>query len=150
MCPLSTILKRLLVYHGNLIVFSITWEGIPPKTEFFPHVPGFGRVGSVKLSSPSIVGLQRNDSDSNNNNNNKHYPTPCCAQDTLWCVARHESHADSCQKQTGRKKQAAFGSIKTSPSSTPISPVIINTSYQKLPFGSGDDPDKLCFHQARN
>ena len=27
---------------------------------------------------------------------------------------------------------------------------IINTSYQKLPFGSGDDPDKLFFHQALN
>ena len=25
---------------------------------------------------------------------------------------------------------------------------IINTSYQKLPFGSGDDTDKLFFHQA--
>ena len=25
---------------------------------------------------------------------------------------------------------------------------IINTSYQKLPFGSGDYPDKLLFHQA--
>ena len=24
------------------------------------------------------------------------------------------------------------------------------TSYQKLPFGSGDDPDKLFFHQALN
>ena len=24
------------------------------------------------------------------------------------------------------------------------------TSYQKLPFGSGDDPDKLCLHQALN
>ena len=22
------------------------------------------------------------------------------------------------------------------------------TSYQKLPFGSGDDPDKLFFHQS--
>ena len=28
--------------------------------------------------------------------------------------------------------------------------VIINTSYQKLPFGSGDDPDKVFFHQALN
>ena len=28
--------------------------------------------------------------------------------------------------------------------------LIINTSYQKLPFGSGDDPDKLFFHQALN
>ena len=27
---------------------------------------------------------------------------------------------------------------------------IINTSYEKLPFGSGDDPDKLLFHQALN
>ena len=27
---------------------------------------------------------------------------------------------------------------------------IINTSYQKLPFGSGDDPDKLFLHQAVN
>ena len=27
---------------------------------------------------------------------------------------------------------------------------LINTSYQKLPFGSGDDPDKLFFHQALN
>ena len=27
---------------------------------------------------------------------------------------------------------------------------IINTSYQKLPFGSGDDPDKLFFCQALN
>ena len=27
---------------------------------------------------------------------------------------------------------------------------IINTSYQKLPFGSGDYPDKLLFHQALN
>ena len=27
---------------------------------------------------------------------------------------------------------------------------IINTSYQKLPFGSGDDPDKLFFHRALN
>ena len=26
----------------------------------------------------------------------------------------------------------------------------INTSYQKLPFGSGDYPDKLSFHQALN
>ena len=26
--------------------------------------------------------------------------------------------------------------------------IIINTSHQKLPFGSGDDPDKLFFHQA--
>ena len=24
------------------------------------------------------------------------------------------------------------------------------TSYQKLPFGSGDDPDKLFFHRALN
>ena len=24
------------------------------------------------------------------------------------------------------------------------------TSYQKLPFGSGGDPDKLFFHQALN
>ena len=24
------------------------------------------------------------------------------------------------------------------------------TSYQKLPFGSGEDPDKLFFHQALN
>ena len=28
--------------------------------------------------------------------------------------------------------------------------MIIYTSYQKLPFGSGDDPDKLFFHQALN
>ena len=28
--------------------------------------------------------------------------------------------------------------------------IIINTSYQKLPFGSGDYPDKLLFHQALN
>ena len=27
---------------------------------------------------------------------------------------------------------------------------IINTSYQKLPFGSEDYPDKLLFHQALN
>ena len=27
---------------------------------------------------------------------------------------------------------------------------VINTSYQKLPFGSGDYPDKLLFHQALN
>ena len=27
---------------------------------------------------------------------------------------------------------------------------IINTSYQKLPFGSGDYPDKLLLHQALN
>ena len=27
---------------------------------------------------------------------------------------------------------------------------IINTSYQKLPFGSGDYPDKLLYHQALN
>ena len=27
---------------------------------------------------------------------------------------------------------------------------IINTSYQKSPFGSGDCPDKLLFHQALN
>ena len=27
---------------------------------------------------------------------------------------------------------------------------IINTSHQKLPFGSGDYPDKLFFHQALN
>ena len=27
---------------------------------------------------------------------------------------------------------------------------IINTSYQRLPFGSGDYPDKLLFHQALN
>ena len=29
-------------------------------------------------------------------------------------------------------------------------PGIINTSYEKLPFGSGDYPDKLLFHQALN
>ena len=28
--------------------------------------------------------------------------------------------------------------------------VIINTSYPKLPFGSGDYPDKLFFDQALN
>ena len=28
--------------------------------------------------------------------------------------------------------------------------LIINASYQKLPFGSGDYPDKLLFHQALN
>ena len=28
--------------------------------------------------------------------------------------------------------------------------LIINSSYQKLPFGSGDDPDKLFFHHALN
>ena len=27
---------------------------------------------------------------------------------------------------------------------------IVNTSYQKLPYGSGDYPDKLLFHQALN
>ena len=26
----------------------------------------------------------------------------------------------------------------------------MNTSYQKLPFGSGDYPDKLLYHQALN
>ena len=25
--------------------------------------------------------------------------------------------------------------------------LVINTSYQKLPFGSGDDPDKLFFFE---
>ena len=29
-------------------------------------------------------------------------------------------------------------------------PYVINTSYQKLPFGSGDYPDKLLYHQALN
>ena len=33
--------------------------------------------------------------------------------------------------------------------STPAS-TIINTSYQKLPFGSGDYPDQLLYHQALN
>ena len=28
--------------------------------------------------------------------------------------------------------------------------MMINTSYQKLPFGSEDYPDKLLFHQALN
>ena len=28
--------------------------------------------------------------------------------------------------------------------------MVINTSYQKLPFGSGDYPNKLLFHQALN
>ena len=28
--------------------------------------------------------------------------------------------------------------------------IIIDTSYQKLPFGSGDYPDKLVYHQALN
>ena len=28
--------------------------------------------------------------------------------------------------------------------------IIINTSHQKLPFGSGDYPDKLLHHQALN
>ena len=28
--------------------------------------------------------------------------------------------------------------------------VIINTSHQKLPFGSGDYPDKLLYHQTLN
>ena len=29
--------------------------------------------------------------------------------------------------------------------------MVINTSYQKLkPFGSGDNPDKLLYHQALN
>ena len=27
---------------------------------------------------------------------------------------------------------------------------VVNTSYQKLPFGSGDHPDKLLFHEALN
>ena len=27
---------------------------------------------------------------------------------------------------------------------------IINTSYEKLPFGSGDYPDKLLYHQVLN
>ena len=27
---------------------------------------------------------------------------------------------------------------------------IINTSYQKLPFGFGDDSEELLFHQALN
>ena len=27
---------------------------------------------------------------------------------------------------------------------------VINTSYQKLPFGSGDYPDRLLYHQALN
>ena len=31
-----------------------------------------------------------------------------------------------------------------------IAHTIINTSYEKLPFGSGDYPDKLLFHQALN
>ena len=35
-------------------------------------------------------------------------------------------------------------------SSCLVPTLIINTSYQKLPFGSGDDPDKLFFHQALN
>ena len=32
----------------------------------------------------------------------------------------------------------------------PLASRIINTSYRKLPFGSGDDPDKLFCHQALN
>ena len=33
---------------------------------------------------------------------------------------------------------------------TQVNSQIINTSYQKLPFGSGDYPDELLFHQALN
>ena len=36
------------------------------------------------------------------------------------------------------------------PGMLPFIPTIIYTSYQKLPFGSGDYPDKLLFHQALN
>ena len=31
-----------------------------------------------------------------------------------------------------------------------VTPTIISTIHQKLPFGSGDYPNKLLFHQALN
>ena len=42
-----------------------------------------------------------------------------------------------------RASMLSFGSKGTEKERT-------HTSYQKLSFGSGDDPDKLFFHQALN
>ena len=44
----------------------------------------------------------------------------------------------------------SIGIISHDSTSVDFISYIINSSYQKLPFGSGDDPDKLFFHQALN
>ena len=44
----------------------------------------------------------------------------------------------------------SIGIISHDSTSVDFISYIINSSYQKLPFGSGDDPDKLLYHQALN
>ena len=50
--------------------------------------------------------------------------------------------------QTGNHPVTCF--VSKPSRSTLVVLSIINTSYQKLPFGSGDYPDKLLYHQALN
>ena len=46
--------------------------------------------------------------------------------------------------------QLTFSNLKKKITFKLVELSIINTSYQKFPFGSGDDADKLLFHQALN
>ena len=83
-------------------------------------------------------------------------------------VARRSVRCRRSQRSLGRFPRAWGGEARRRPGSAtrergpdtkqtdpgPTSSIrsleIINTSYQKLPFGSGDDPDKLFFHQVLN
>ena len=66
--------------------------------------------------------------------------------------AVHASATPRCMSESTTGSSAAdtsiFFPVKQKKSVFPQE--IINTSYQKLPFGSGDYPDKLFFHQALN
>ena len=67
-----------------------------------------------------------------------------------WSASREfESHV---HHENVFKKKSKFPHAKNLINTLhgPLEIGIINTSYQKLPFGSGDYPDKLLFHQELN
>ena len=73
----------------------------------------------------------------------------CIVHYTVLSTRRHAAHPVSVPILPPREMEAyKLCGHKTTTQRYYI--VIINTSYQKLPFGSGDYPDKLLFHQALN
>ena len=91
---------------------------------------------------------------------NPHIRTRHCSTAQLRAVSIETSRNESqTEGHSPESNDLAMSRLRTR--ETIISPCVglapllnvctrINTSYQKLPFGSGDDPDKLFFHQALN
>ena len=118
-----------------------------PRIVFVALIPPVGRA-KIKLKNP-FSPIRQIDMYRTSSRLNLRFRRPCAGPVYLVGLCsnarRNASHTTQIVRLPPGKHE-----VQITTDQQYICPEIINTSYQKLPFGSGDYPDKLLYHQALN